>query len=162
MRDQRQGDLSAGALRELLDAVDPARVVVEVTEHAAVGDYDTLLAELADARAAGLRLAVDDAGAGFASLRHVLLCKPDLVKVDMALVRGCDGDPVRQTLLRALLDFAGSMGADVVAEGVETTAELETLRICGVTLAQGYALAHPSASPPWSLVSPSTERGADQ
>jgi EAL domain-containing protein (putative c-di-GMP-specific phosphodiesterase class I) len=102
-------------------------------------------------RAGGLRVAVDDAGAGYASLRHVLAVQPDLLKVDMALIRGVDTDVARQTLLRALSSFAGATGCQVVAEGVETAPELRAVRACGVRLAQGHLLARPSATPSWEF-----------
>jgi EAL domain-containing protein (putative c-di-GMP-specific phosphodiesterase class I) len=114
-----------------------------------VQDYDALSAALRSYRRAGLRLAVDDAGAGYASLRHVLAMQPDLVKVDMALIRGADTDVARRTLLSALAGFAADTGCGLVAEGVETTAELDAVHSCGITLVQGFALARPSATPAW-------------
>ena len=141
--------LTEEALATLLHGVDPARVVVEVTEHATVHDYEAFLSLLAGPRDAGLRLAIDDTGAGYASLRHVLMCRPEIVKVDMALVRGCDDDPVRRTLLCALQDFAAAIGATVVAEGVETSSELAAVRDCGIALAQGFELAEPAEQPDW-------------
>jgi EAL domain-containing protein (putative c-di-GMP-specific phosphodiesterase class I) len=126
------------------------RIVVEVTEHAPVDDYGALAAVLRPYRDAGLRLAVDDCGAGYASLQHVLAVQPDLLKVDMALTRGVDADPARQTLLRALAGFAEPTGCQLVCEGVETAAELLAVHDCGVRLAQGYFLARPSAAPAWS------------
>jgi EAL domain-containing protein (putative c-di-GMP-specific phosphodiesterase class I) len=126
------------------------RIVVEVTEHAPVHDYAALEAVLRPYRDAGLGLAVDDAGAGYASLRHVLAVQPDLLKVDMALTRGVDVDPARQTLLRALASFAEPNRCRLVCEGVETGSELRAVHECGVHLAQGYYLARPSATPAWS------------
>lgn len=123
---------------------------MEVTEHAPVSDYAALEQVLAPYRAAGLRLAVDDAGAGYASLTHVLAVRPDLVKVDMALVRGADTDVARRTLLRALVELGHSTGAQLVAEGVETAGELRAVADCGVHLVQGYYLARPSRDPAWS------------
>ena len=133
----------------LLDGRDLQRVVVEVTEHAPVHDYPALTAALQPYRQRGLRLAVDDVGAGYASLRHVLSVSPDLIKIDMALTRGADGDMARRTLLKALAAFAHESGCRVVAEGVETPAELDAVAGCGIDLVQGYALARPSAAPSW-------------
>lgn len=133
-------------LAVLLDGVDVNRLVVEVTEHQPVVDYDALAAALAPWRAEGLRLAIDDAGAGFASLRHVLMCAPDLVKLDMTLVRGVDTDPVRRALMSAVLVFADGQGIKVVAEGVETEGERATLVDLGVPLLQGYLLGRPLPS----------------
>lgn len=134
---------------DLLEGRDLTRVVVELTEHAAVTDYDRLNEVLLPYRAAGLRVAVDDAGAGYSSLRHVLDVEPDLVKVDMALVRGADGDVARRTLLSALAAFGESVGCRLVAEGVESTGELEAVRDCGIGYAQGYLFDPPLPSPHW-------------
>jgi EAL domain-containing protein (putative c-di-GMP-specific phosphodiesterase class I) len=138
---ERVVDLLAG--REL------HRIVVEITEHAPVADYAALAAALRPYRDRGLRLAVDDAGAGYASLCHVLSVDPDLVKIDMALTRGADTDLARRTLLRALASFADGVGCRLVAEGVETEAELATIADCGISLVQGYVLAPPSERPAW-------------
>ena len=142
--------LVSGGLESLLDQRPIDRVVVEMTEHAPIDDYDLLAAVLQPYRDDGLRVAVDDAGAGYASLRHVLSIRPDLIKIDMALVRGCDDDLARRTLLNALADFADATGCRLVAEGVETDAELRAVAACGVHLAQGYLLARPSRLPPWT------------
>ena len=141
--------LVGNRLGELLHGRPLHRIVVELTEHAAVTDYEALFAALGPYRDQGLQLAVDDAGAGYASLRHVLAVRPDLVKVDMALVRGADGDLARRTLLAALAGFAQATGCRIVAEGVETEAELQTVARCGIDLVQGYALARPSEAPAW-------------
>lgn len=134
----------------LLAGRDLTRVVVEITEHAPVLDYAELRAALAPYRAAGLRLAVDDAGAGYASFLHVLALRPDYVKIDMGLVRGLHLDPARRALVGALVAFADEAGCQVVAEGVEAHEELEALRRLGVHYAQGFLLAAPSAAPAWS------------
>jgi EAL domain-containing protein (putative c-di-GMP-specific phosphodiesterase class I) len=126
------------------------RIILEVTQHAPVADYDRLSAALDPYRARGLQLAVDDAGAGYASLTHVLALQPDLIKIDMSLIRGADGDLVRRTLLNALADFAEATCCRLVAEGVETENELRTLASCGVHLAQGHLLARPARNPVWS------------
>ena len=144
------GPILAVRLAELLVDVDLERVVLEVTEHEKVLDYDRLHRELEPYRRAGLRIAVDDAGAGFASLRHVLAIAPDIVKIDMALVRGIDADPVRQALVRALAALSDTAGSILLAEGVETQQELDMLAGLGVRLAQGYLLARPDRSPRWS------------
>lgn len=135
----------AADLERLLAGHDPHRVIVEITEHDPVSDYDALAAVLGGWRLRGLRVAVDDAGAGYASLRHVLLCRPDLVKLDMALIRGVDTDAVRRALVRAVVDFAGQAGAMVIAEGVETEPERAALTGLGVPLLQGYLLGAPAA-----------------
>lgn len=119
------------------------RLVVEVTEHAAVANYAELSAWLQPFRERGLRLAVDDAGAGHASFRHVLDLRPDTIKLDMSLTRHIDRDHGRQALAGALAMFGRAMGSQIVAEGVETVAELEALRRVGVTKVQGYLTGKP-------------------
>ena len=119
------------------------RIVLEVTEHAPVSDYAALADALAPFRAAGGRLAVDDAGAGFASLRHILLLEPDIIKLDISLTRDIDTDRRRRALAAALITFANEMGISIVAEGVETHAELDALRSLGVRFGQGYYLRRP-------------------
>jgi EAL domain-containing protein (putative c-di-GMP-specific phosphodiesterase class I) len=140
--------LRDGLLDVLLRDLDPARIVVEVTEHAQISDYAPLAQALAPYRARGLRLAIDDAGAGYASFRHILELRPEIIKADISLVRGIDDDPVRQALLESLLAFARTAGATMVAEGVETQAELDTLARLGVDAVQGYLLSRPVADPP--------------
>ena len=135
-------------LAALLHGVDLARVIVEITEHHPVSDYAGFCAFLAPWRARGLRLAVDDAGAGYASLQHVLMCEPDWIKLDIALIRGVDVDPVRKALLRAVIAFAVEAGIKVVAEGVETEPERDALCELGVDLLQGFLLGHPAKPQP--------------
>jgi hypothetical protein len=99
----------------------------------------------------GARLAIDNAGAGYAGLRHVVELSPDYLKLDRELVHGIDQDPNRRALMRAVVAFAREVGTSVIAEGVETRAELEVLREAEVHLVQGYLLARPG--PPWPQVS---------
>lgn len=138
--------LAPGTL-ELLTAVAPERIVVELTEHSEVTDYAALTRRLAALREAGVRLAVDDTGAGFASLRHILQLHPDLIKLDLALTRDVDTDPARRALAAALVTFGDEIGASVVAEGVETSGELTVLRDLRVDAAQGYYLGRPQPLP---------------
>lgn len=133
-----------GALDRLLADADPRAVVVEVTEHAPVGSYPDLARALAAHRARGLRVAVDDVGAGYASMTHVVRMHPDIIKIDLSLVRGIDHDPVRQSLVEALTAFGRRLGADVIAEGVETEAERDALVALGVTYAQGFLFGPPT------------------
>jgi EAL domain-containing protein (putative c-di-GMP-specific phosphodiesterase class I) len=137
------GFVLSGALPELLQSVDISRVVLELTEHASVPDYRELTDALAPLRALGLRIAIDDAGAGYASMRHILNIEPDLVKLDISLTRGIDGDRKRRALASALIAFARETDVGIIAEGVETSAELLTLQSLGVNRAQGYYLARP-------------------
>ncbi|PPK94267.1 EAL domain-containing protein (putative c-di-GMP-specific phosphodiesterase class I) [Kineococcus xinjiangensis] len=126
---------------------DGRSLCVEVTEHTQVMDYPALIEVTGRLREAGLALAVDDAGAGFASLRHILRLRPDVIKADLDLVRGVDSDPVRQALIRSLVGFAAEIGADLIAEGIETQAEREALLDLGVPLGQGYLLGRPAPLP---------------
>lgn len=137
-------------LGHLLLASEPHRLVVEVTEHDPVDDYEALAARTEDLRRQGVRLAVDDAGAGFSSLQHVLHLAPDIVKLDIAFVRGIDSDPARRAVARALVGFASELGSTVVAEGIERAAELTVLRELGVSCGQGFLLGRPARTPTWT------------
>lgn len=139
------------AFGELVAQAPAGRLIVELTEHAAVEDYSGLAERFATLRARGLRVAVDDAGAGFASLRHVLLIEPDYLKLDISLCAGVAGDRRRRALARALLAFAQETGTRTVAEGIETGEDLETLRELGVDYAQGFHLARPGSLESLSL-----------
>lgn len=123
------------------------RIVLELTEHVRVDDYGPLAEALRRLRRRGVRLAIDDTGAGFASLRHVLRLTPEILKLDLSLTKGLDGDPKRWALVESLLRFSDRIGATVVAEGIESRSDLETLRLIGVPYGQGRAL-HKPVSPP--------------
>jgi EAL domain-containing protein (putative c-di-GMP-specific phosphodiesterase class I)/CheY-like chemotaxis protein len=119
------------------------RLILEITEHAQVEDYDVLLSALTWLRAAGMRLAVDDAGAGYASLQHILRLRPDIIKLDITLVRDIDQDPVKRALASSLVAFGREIGSTITAEGIETAEELATLVDLGVPWGQGYHLGRP-------------------
>ena len=119
------------------------RLVLELTEEAQVEDYDALNSAVAPLREGGARLAVDDTGAGYAGLRHLIALAPEIVKLDRWLTSGVDVDPARRALASALVQFGRDTGAEVVAEGVETPAELQALRALEVPWAQGYLIARP-------------------
>ena len=123
------------------------RIVVEITEHTSIPDYGPARAAREQLRAHGIRLAVDDAGAGYASLQHILALAPDMIKIDRSLISGVDADPVRGSMVAAVVMFALQSGAALVAEGVETAAELDALRTLAVDHAQGYLIARPSTDP---------------
>lgn len=123
------------------------RLILELTEHEQVSDYAAIGHALAAARMRGLRLAVDDAGAGYASMRHTLLLKPNIVKLDMSLVRDVDTDRDKRALCRAIVTFANTVGSEVVAEGVETDGELTAVRSLGANYVQGFYLSRPAALP---------------
>ncbi|GAA0628085.1 hypothetical protein GCM10009547_34630 [Sporichthya brevicatena] len=119
------------------------RLVLELTEQVPVEDYDALNAAAEPLRKGGARLAVDDTGAGYAGLQHLVALSPDIVKLDLSLTRGVDRDPTRRALASALVRFGTDTGSGVLAEGVETAAELESLRELAVPWAQGYLIARP-------------------
>jgi EAL domain-containing protein (putative c-di-GMP-specific phosphodiesterase class I) len=133
-----------GDLRRVLEGMPLERLVLEVTEHATIDEYSELTNALAPLRTQGLRLAVDDAGAGFASFRHILRLQPDIIKLDMSLTRDIDTDAARRALASALIRFAHETGSKIVAEGVETASELRVLRSLGVNKVQGYFLGRPA------------------
>ncbi|HUQ78656.1 MAG TPA: EAL domain-containing protein [Patescibacteria group bacterium] len=118
------------------------QVVLELTEHVAVHDYDALRRAIRNL-GPNVRLAVDDAGAGFASFRHILELAPHFVKLDRAIVGGIDADPARQAFVAGMHHFAVTTGCGLIAEGIETEAELQALRALGVSLGQGYLLGRP-------------------
>jgi EAL domain-containing protein (putative c-di-GMP-specific phosphodiesterase class I) len=134
------------------------RVLLELSEHDQVADYPELAAVLAPLRAEGMRLAIDDVGAGYSSLRHIVLTAPDVLKMDRSVVAGVDTDPVLARLVASLVEFGHGCGAKVVAEGVETAAEAAELRRLQVDLGQGWLFGRPAhvvAAPP-ALLTPRT------
>jgi EAL domain-containing protein (putative c-di-GMP-specific phosphodiesterase class I) len=137
--------LAPGILEE---AVDAARrpLVLELTEHDRIDDY-RLLRRALDRLGDNVRLSVDDAGSGFASLRHVLALQPTFVKLDHTWVSGIHNDPARQALVAGLGHFARSSGCILIAEGVETEPELEVLCELAVDLGQGFLFGHPAPAP---------------
>jgi EAL domain-containing protein (putative c-di-GMP-specific phosphodiesterase class I)/DNA-binding NarL/FixJ family response regulator len=135
--------VSAGFKRVLAD-VDAERVVVEITEHAPIANYDTFNAGLAGVRALGARLAIDDAGAGFASLRHILRLEPELIKLDITLIAAIESDRSQQALAAGIISFADGIGATVIAEGIEHAEALGALRGLGVPYGQGFHLGRPA------------------
>lgn len=139
-------------LLEVLDRHRGPPLIAEVTEHAVVDDYKHLDQALAALRLRGVRLAVDDAGAGFASLRHIVRLAPDYIKLDLSLTQNLRADPVRSALAEALIQFADRTGSAIIVEGIETSADLATWQDLGAHAAQGYLLARPGPLP----VAPST------
>lgn len=142
-------NLSAEALLrpeflDLLLAHRHERIAVEITEHTPVADYPALLVVRETLRSAGIMVSVDDAGSGYASLRHVLQLRPDVIKMDAALISGVHLDPAKQALVVAMLSFARSTGATLVAEGVEVAAERDVLVENGVIYGQGWLYGRPA------------------
>jgi EAL domain-containing protein (putative c-di-GMP-specific phosphodiesterase class I) len=142
------GALVSPDVRAVLDAAPGGldQIVVEVTERKAVDDYDELATVLDRARAAGARVAVDDAGAGYSSLQHVLRLRPEYVKLDRGLIADADADPAKLALIEAVGLFAGRLDAALVAEGIERRAEQETLAGLAVPLGQGFLFGRPGPS----------------
>ena len=138
------------AFLDLFQGVATDRVVIEITEHTEIPDYAALVPRLGQLRELGVRIAIDDTGAGFANMRHVLQLNPEIIKLDISLIAGIDQHREQQELARGLIHFAHSVGATIVAEGVETPSELATLHELGVTCGQGYLLARPSSRFPAS------------
>jgi EAL domain-containing protein (putative c-di-GMP-specific phosphodiesterase class I)/ActR/RegA family two-component response regulator len=139
--------LANSGLRDLLDRADRP-VVVEITEHARIDDYErinALLQELGD----GLRVAIDDAGAGYSSMTHILAISPHEVKLDKEWVRGVDVNVARQALVSGFVSFACTTGTTLVAEGIETEGEAAMLERLGVGHGQGYHLGRPKPSHEW-------------
>jgi EAL domain-containing protein (putative c-di-GMP-specific phosphodiesterase class I) len=143
----RPASLFSDRFDELMGAVHGGSLVVELTEHAPVRNYPRLLAAVAALRDRGVRVGVDDVGAGYASMRHLLNLRPDVLKIDISLCRCIESDRARQVLAGGLVSFGRELGATVVAEGIETGEELEAVRKLGVDSAQGYFLGRP-VSPP--------------
>ncbi|HXG39780.1 MAG TPA: EAL domain-containing protein [Candidatus Limnocylindrales bacterium] len=137
--------LAPGVLDRFLEA-ERRSVVVEITEHVAIADYDCLQSALRSLRPR-VRLAIDDAGAGFASLRHVLRLEPEFVKLDADLVRGIETDTSRQALVVGMQYFAERTGCALIGEGVETEAERAMLESLGVALGQGFLFGRPEPLP---------------
>jgi EAL domain-containing protein (putative c-di-GMP-specific phosphodiesterase class I)/FixJ family two-component response regulator len=140
--------LCAPGLVQVLREVPAHRVVLELTERAPIVDYPEAAECIATLRALGPRLAVDDVGRGFSGLGHVVELAPDLLKLDRSLVCGVDSDAAKSALIARLTSFADEIGTEVVAEGIETESELETLRALGVPSGQGFLLGRPGPIPP--------------
>ena len=134
------------ACQSLAAATRP--VVLELTEHEPIDDYRAV--RRAARELPGVRLAVDDTGSGFASLRHVIELRPSFIKTDRLWVHGLAQDPCRQAILRGLRTLAESTGARVVTEGVERRCDLAALSALGVPLAQGFLLGEPARASNWS------------
>src|SRR4051812_47171696 len=131
-------------------------IVVEVTEHELASQDGGLEEGLAKMRARGARIAVDDAGAGYAGLNQVMRVQPDMIKLDRSLIEGVHSDSAKAALVEFFVMFARRVGAGVCTEGIETLEELRTLINLGVTYGQGYLLGRPSE--PWCEVSPEITR----
>ncbi len=129
-------------------AIGYRNIVIEITEQSILRSFDKVKNALADLKAQGVSVAIDDVGGGAVSLRDVALLKPDYIKFDRSLIRQIDVSTTKQQILLSLILFANGIGATTVAEGIETREECETVLMCGVSLAQGYYLARPGKAFP--------------
>ncbi len=125
------------------------RVVLEVTERAPLEQIRDVTARVAQLRALGYRIAVDDLGAGYAGLTSFAHLEPEVVKVDMSLIRGIDLSPMKQKLLGSIVGLCRDLGIEIIAEGIETEAERDALVKVGGDLCQGYLFARPDR--PWAV-----------
>lgn len=143
------GRLADAELARLLGAAGGRPLVLEITERTPIDDYE-VVRNVLDGLARGVDVAVDDAGAGFSSLRHIIELRPRYVKLDLQLVRGVDGDPARQAMIAGMVFFARDAGCLLIAEGVETPAERDALRRLGVPFGQGYLFGRPAPASHWT------------
>lgn len=139
---------------ESLAAIASDRLVVEITEHAAIRDPKLLCDRLADFRAVGGRLAIDDMGTGYSGLSHLIQLSPDIIKIDRSLVTGVAPGNAQHALIHALVTFCTEVGTALVAEGVETSAESDILEDLGVPFAQGYLYSRPGPLTPAATAAP--------
>ncbi|MGZ6772755.1 MAG: EAL domain-containing protein, partial [Mycobacteriaceae bacterium] len=144
--------LASSSIAPMFTGSHATRLVLEVTEHQRIAEPLRLSAVLDGVRKAGVRVAVDDAGSGYAGLERILAINPEVLKLDRALVNGIADHPGRQAMCEAMVRFTDRTGARLVAEGVETVADLDALRRLGVTHAQGYLLGRPEVWPPTRLL----------
>lgn len=134
-------------LAEMLQSISASRLVLELTERTPIDDYEEIGARLDALRSMGTRLAVDDVGKGFSGLGHLVELAPDLLKFDRSLIAEVNSDTTKSGLIARLTSFASEEDMDVVAEGIETEAELDTLRRLGVESGQGFLLGRPGPIP---------------
>lgn len=140
---------SPKAVSSILETVDrcginPSQIVLEILESELIRDYEQFSADLKKYKSSGLAFAIDDFGAGYAGLNMLAEFQPDLVKLDMMLVRGIDNNGPRQAIVRGIMQTCTDLGIDIIAEGIETTGEYEWFLSEGISLFQGYLLARPS------------------
>lgn len=146
--DVRHGE-TLGYIHEV--GINPERVIIELTESQPTYDYDLLREAVKHYRAMGFRIAIDDLGEGFSSLRLWSELRPEYVKIDMHFVQGINQDPIKLQFVRSIQEIAEKSGTIVIAEGIETDAELLMIRDLGVAYGQGYKIARPNANPATAL-----------
>lgn len=133
-----------GAVERALDQhIFNKKIILEVTEHAQITDYHAFRKAIQSLRKQGVRLAIDDVGAGYSSLHHILELGADIIKLDISLIRNIDTDTSRKALTAALLAYAKETSCEVLAEGVETEQEFQELVRLGIKKIQGYFISQP-------------------
>ena len=151
-------------IQELVDATPEAlrgKTIMEITEKSVIDDFAHLREVVARLRAYGFRIAIDDAGAGYSGLQTIVEIEPDFLKLDISLIRGIEASHVKQKLVATLRDFARRANITLIAEGVETQAQLETLLGLDVHFGQGFLFARPGSPYPLrEFLSPSQDKAA--
>jgi EAL domain-containing protein (putative c-di-GMP-specific phosphodiesterase class I)/CheY-like chemotaxis protein len=143
-----QGDSFVQEFVEMTPSSLRGLTVIEVTENSVIDDFDRMRDIVRQLRAHGFRVAIDDAGAGYAGLQTMVEIEPDFIKLDMSLIRGVDTSIVKQRLVRTLRDFCREAAITLIAEGIETRRQLDTLRELGVSHGQGFLFGHPGSQAP--------------
>lgn len=143
-----RGDISA---QDFIDATPEqlrGRTVMEITENSVIDDFAHMRHVVDRLRDQGFRIAIDDAGAGYAGLQTMVEIEPDFIKFDMSLTRHLEGSLVKQKLVGTLRDFCQQAGITLVAEGIKTQAQLDALLALGIAYGQGFLFAHPGSPYP--------------
>ncbi|KJE19983.1 EAL domain-containing protein [Frankia torreyi] len=151
--------ISAGLL-DLLPGAAADRLVVEITEHEHIGTDKHLLRAVEQLRSRGVRIAIDDIGTGYAGLEQLLHLRPDIIKLDGVITRGIDTDAARRAIATGLVQVADEIGGSIVAEGIETPAELATAMAAGILYGQGFLLGHPGPPAGAAWLRPDTRPSA--
>jgi EAL domain-containing protein (putative c-di-GMP-specific phosphodiesterase class I) len=128
---------------DIIDGFPAEKIILEITEQDHVENYDDFSHALVPLRLRGVKIAIDDAGSGYSSMRHILNIRPDFIKLDISLTRSIHTDRSRRALARALVEFGRETDCQIIAEGVETEDEMKILRDLGVHAAQGWLLSRP-------------------
>lgn len=142
-------DFKKGETLKLLDqfGIDPRYVVIELTEHQPTDDFQLMREAVSHYRKMGFEIAIDDLGAGYSGLRLWSELQPEYVKIDMHFIQGIHNDPVKLNFVRSIQNIASSLNCNVIAEGIETEDEFKAVEQLGITHAQGYYFARPTAVP---------------
>lgn len=130
--------------------LNPENLVFEITESLAIQNYESFIEDIGRYTSEGYQIALDDTGTGYSSFETILKIKPHYIKIDISMIRNVDTDPLKQTMITALLNIAKSINAKSIAEGIETVSEYRKLQELGVDYCQGYLFAKPG--PPFSDV----------